>query len=220
MKLREKLKALELRKKGLAYSYILNKVGVSKSTLSLWLKDVELSALNKQKILKGLEKSRQLAALARINKRLDNTKQVVDRAKGNFLHLVSSKLFLVGLSLYWAEGDKNQSEKVKFTNSDDRMIRLMMRWFREICEIPESKFRIALHLHSLQSNKRAVLYWSRVTGVPIRQFYKVYVKKTSLGQRKNVLYNGTCGITINSKTLFRTIVGWKLGLIEYFCTSP
>ncbi|TSC67048.1 MAG: Uncharacterized protein G01um101466_809, partial [Parcubacteria group bacterium Gr01-1014_66] len=47
---------------------------------------------------------------------------------------------------------------VKFTNSDWNTIILMMRWFREVCKVPEEKFRIALHIHNLHSAPDAKNY--------------------------------------------------------------
>ncbi len=49
MKLKEKKKARKLRKKGKSYSEILKKVKVSKSTLSVWLRDIKLTAEQKTK---------------------------------------------------------------------------------------------------------------------------------------------------------------------------
>ena len=122
--------------------------------------------------------------------------------------------------MYWAEGDKNWREKVKFTNSDETMIILIMRWFREICNVPEEKFRISLHIHDLHFNFNVKNYWAKITKVPKGQFHKTYVKKSALRQRRNVLYNGTCAITVNNKDLFRRIMGWKLGLLDYFNITP
>ena len=95
-----------------------------------------------------------------------------------------------------------------------------MRWFREICKVPEYKFRIALHIHNLHSRNDMIDYWSNITKIPKNQFNKLYIKKTSLKQRINILYNGTCAVVINNKYLFRKIKGWKLGLQNYFNIRP
>jgi hypothetical protein len=46
-KFTEKEKAIKLRKSGATYSEVLREVPVSKSTLSLWLRDVGLSKTQK-----------------------------------------------------------------------------------------------------------------------------------------------------------------------------
>lgn len=211
----EKILAIKMRKSGKSYGNILKVVNVSKSTLSLWLRDIEVSKKNLDKILKGREKSRYFAALSRKTDRINRTKIIIDKAEIEFKKLINNKLFLSGLLLYWAEGDKKQ-ERVKFANSDSNMIKLMMKWFREVCLVEESKFRIALHIHSLHSSPEVTDYWSKITGVDKRQFHKLYIKKTSLKSRKNILYEGTCSIVINSKELFRKIIGWKKGMLAHF----
>ena len=219
MKLEERFRAVELRKRGKSYSEIRLQMQVSKSTLSRWLREIELTAEQKN-LLRGRELSRLAGAKAQQQKRIERTKKVVEKSEKEISLLINNPLFLAGLMLYWAEGDKHKGERVKFTNSDENAIILMMKWFREICKIPEEKFRIALHIHNLHSRPEVKAYWSEITGIPLQNFHKVFVKKTSLRQRRNILYNGTCGIVINNKELFRKIVGWKMGLLKYFRIYP
>lgn|SRR3989338_1577113 len=220
MKLEERNRAIKLRKSGFGYPGILKRVNVSKSTLSYWLRGVELTPNQKGRLLKGRERSRFAAAEARRRKRLEKTEEIIFAGRKEFPLLLKNQLFLSGLSLYWAEGDKNKSEKVKFTNSDEMMITLMMKWFREVCRVPEEKFRISLHVHDLFCNADVRSHWAKITNIPKKQFHKIYIKKSSLRQRKNVLYNGTCAITVSNRDLFRKIVGWKLGLLDHFNISP
>lgn len=219
MKFDEKLLAIKLRKQGLSYASIKKEVNVSRSTLSLWLRDIKLSDVQQKKLYQGQAAGRYKGAKSQQQRRIKREVSIILGGKIEFEHLLVNSLFLIGLALYWAEGDKRQI-RVKFTNSDETMIQIMMKWFREVCNVPESKFRIALHIHNLHSRKDAQRYWSRLTGVPLTQFHKVVIKETTLFQRGNVLYNGTCGIYIHDRALFRKIVGWRLGLLEYFGVSP
>jgi len=132
---------------------------------------------------------------------------------------LKGKVPLCGIKSQTVEGDKHKGERVKFTNSDPAMIRFMMNWFRDICNVPDKKLRIALHIHNLHITPRIEDYWSELARVPINQFQKTYVKRSSLRHRRNILYNGTCGIVIHDKNLFRRIMGWKLGLQGYFNIS-
>src|SRR3989344_780806 len=209
-----------MRRKGASYLTILKHVKVSKSSLSLWLRGVYLSEKQKARLLQGREISRDAASKAKHQHRIEQTAEIVQKSKQDVKSLMHNPLFPVGLALYWAEGTKNQSEKVQFTNSDEQMVALMMRWFREICLVPESKFRVHMHIHNLHVRTHIENFWSRITGIPRTQFYKTYIKQSSLGFRRNVLYNGTCAIVISNKELLRRIVGWKLGLSEVFNISP
>ena len=163
-----------------------------------------------------MDKVRYEVAKRKVVDRKKRTEEIITNAKKEISLLQSDPLFFVGLSLYWAEGAKNPVESVKFANSDQRMILLIMKWFRKICKVPEQKFKIHIHMHTLHSRKNIIKYWAKVTGVPLTQFYRPYIKPTSLGQRRNILYNGTCSIIIHDKSLFRRILGWKLGMQNYF----
>ena len=94
------------------------------------------------------------------------------------------------------------------------MIEFMMKWFREIREIAEEKFRVDLHIHSLHCKKDVLSFWSKIAKIPLSQLHKTQIKPTSLRHRKNKLYNGTCAINISNKDLFRKIKGWRIGFLE------
>lgn len=216
MKFKEKLKAIQLRESGESYGEIRKKVRVSKSTLSLWLKDVRLTSGQKRRLYVEL-RQKNAYKLAKCNQKRkeERTKIIIEKAEKEAQECLENPLFLAGLMLYWAEGDKSdRTECTKFTNSDPIMVRLMMRWFREICKVSEDSFRVCLHIHGLHCRKKIENYWSDITRVPQSQFYKTQVKPTSLRQRRNKLYNGTCAVRIYNKDLFRRIKGWRLGFIK------
>lgn len=216
MKFKERMVALRLRNSGLSYKEILKKVKVSKSTLSIWLREVELTIEQRERLFNKSEKTRYEIAKRKVANRIKRTREIIEKAKKEAITLKDNSFFLVGTALYWAEGSKNPTEKVKFANSDEKMIILMMKWFRDICCVSEDKFRIHIHMHNLHCRKDILKYWSIITNIPLAQFYKPYIKPTSLGQRKNILYNGTCSIIVNDKAMFRRILGWKLGLQKIF----
>lgn len=216
MKFEQKIKAIKLREAGRSYNEIRKKINVSKGTLSMWLRDIALTPEQEKRIFVELrQKNAYRMAKANQVKRINITREIVGKAKKEAPELFKNPLFLSGLMLYWAEGDKSEiQERVKFTNSDPRMIKIIMRWFRETCKVPELKFRVCIYIHSLHARKNIEKYWSEVTGISTDQFYKTQIKETTLRQRRNVLYEGTCAITVSDKNLFRRIKGWKLGFIE------
>lgn len=216
MRFKDKIAAISLRKKGKSYGEISEKLGMPKSTLSGWLKNIELAPQQKKRIMT----KRQLAGYkgAKMNQRYADKrrKMIIEKAKKEVEELINNPLFLAGLMLYWAEGNKRGQEKAAISNSDPEVICLMMRWFREICHVPEDKFRVSLYLHQLHVREDARDFWSKVTGIPPSQFLKDIIKPTIYSQRTNKLYEGVCRITVCSVDLFRRIVGWKIGVIDYF----
>ncbi len=219
MKFKEKIKAQKLRRQGFSYREILKQMKVSKSSLSIWLREIELTEYQKKRLFKKGEQAIYDVAKRKVAARIKKTNEIMELGIKEVQLLKNNPLFLVGMALYWAEGAKNSTECAKLANSDEKMIALIMKWFREICKVPEKKFRIHIHMHSLHCRKDIIEYWSKITGIPKNQFYKPYIKKTSLGQRKNILYNGTCSVVVNDKDLFRKISGWKIGVQEIFDTS-
>lgn len=210
----KRTKAVKLRKSGKSYSEIKKLMGVSKSTLSNWLREIELTPDQKLRLTK-----RGAAAYkgSRVNqlRSLLRKKRIREEAKRRINLLVRNPLFISGLMLYWAEGSKN-SGMVHFSNSDPEAIELIMRWFREICHVPENKFRVGLFLHTLHVRRNCQNFWHKITGVPLNQFNRPHIKPTIHSNRKKKLYEGTCVIKIHSVDLLSKIQGWRMGVREYF----
>ncbi len=220
VRLDDRILARQLRQKGVSFGEIITKVpNLSKGTLNSWLKDVELTNVQKKRILQkiksGAERGRVKGAFKNHQKRLLATANTIREAGEEIKEKASDTFFVSGIMLYWSEGRKI-AEKVEMTNSDPEMIKFMMQWFRRICEVSEQKFRVRINVHSLLDKGQTERYWSTITGVSLSQFNKTIVKQTKLVGRRNPKYMGTCSIIISDKNLFRKISGWKQGLLENF----
>ena len=51
MKSAEKIRAISLRKRGLSYRKIQNKINISKGTLSMWLRNIPFNQITKRNAL-------------------------------------------------------------------------------------------------------------------------------------------------------------------------
>lgn len=111
--------------------------------------------------------------------------------------------------LYFAEGGKTQRGLVRFSNSNPDMIRIMMKFFKEICLVPQLKFRGHIHTHSTEQIGPAEKFWSQVSTISKTQFFKTYVKGSvaSKGYKNNLPY-GTFDIYVCDTNLFLRIKGW------------
>lgn len=160
--------------------------------------------------LKSREKAPKLGALANKVKRQREVKVIQQRARQDIPRLQENELNRLrdlGVALYWAEGTK-VGNSVDFTNSDPEMMRIAMLWLRKVCKVPEEKFRIAIYYHNGQIENEIKEYWSKVTGVPLTQFTGSILKKEGTGQRKKVLYMGTCKVRVCDKDLLYRILAW------------
>jgi len=189
----------------MSYLQIARKIGVSTGSLSRWLYDVPFQ--NKRfDITKAGDAFKNRGYILRME-RISRTKLIRESAIKEIDGLTRRDLLIGGIVLYWAEGTK-VGEEVCISNSDPKIIKFAIKWFRDICKVAEGKFRIQMHLHTDLNHTQCLHYWMKITGLPKGQFHKAHIKKSSLGHRKNVLYNGTIQIRVSDKNLHRKIMGW------------
>ena len=95
MKLKERLKAIHLRKLGKSYSEIRKKVKISKGTLSLWLRNIKLTPEQEKRLYVEL-RQKNAYRLAKVNqqKRIERTKKIITEAKKETKLLLKNPLFL------------------------------------------------------------------------------------------------------------------------------
>lgn len=206
----------DLRKQGLSYKELRQRTPftISKSTVSDWCKDIELTAQQKNRLdqlfKEGSYRGRLLGSKLTQIRRAKEVANIREVAISEIIPLTENEFKLCGLMLYWAEG--NKKNKVGVCNSDPELIQFMMQWFRKVCLVPEEKFKIYLNIHSGQNESEIKRFWSSVIGLPVSQFGKSYIKKEGSGYRKNILYNGTIKIEICNKNLLHKILGWIKGV--------
>jgi hypothetical protein len=84
-----------------------------------------------------------------------------------------------------------------------------MRYFREVCGVPNSKFRASVHTFTHANIEKTISYWAKVSGIPKEHFYKPYIKQSSasLNKRKTLPF-GTLDIYVCDTKVFLTIMGW------------
>jgi transposase-like protein len=213
MKVTEQNRAVELRKQGVAMGEIAQRLGVAKSSVSLWVRDVKLTSTQLNKLnrnghsIDAIEK-RRASRLAGTKARRD---VITEEALVEAEKLVKDSLWCVGTALYWGEGGKTQN-MVRIANSDPAVLTIIMKYFRVICEVPELQFRGHIHTFAHCDEKRAEKYWSDITGIPLKQFFKTYKKQSSASKNKrNTLPMGTCQVYVNNTQLFFRIMAW----VEY-----
>jgi len=218
MKSEEKNRAVELRKTGLTYNEILSMLPVSKGSLSYWLHDVVLTDQQKRRIYaKDLEVRRKFVEYNELKHKdaISNKAAISEVACKEIVDLSQHDLKLIGTALYWAEGYKtSRAKQVDFANSDPAMIKLIMRWFREICCVSDDRFRARIQVHDMRTVQRAIKFWSLTTGIPVKQFTKSYIRVSPSSKKKveNYLPHGVCHIRISDTNLLAKIKGWILGI--------
>jgi len=201
MKNKEKEEARLLRKSGLSIKEIAKKLKVSTGSVSLWVKDIQLTTsqilqlqlqnpiFNNQ--LNGVKTIKNNAYQQRIN--YQNIGKTKAKEK-NLLHMA-------GCMLYWAEGAKHRSACI-FCNSDLIMIKFYLKFLRECFNIQNDMLKI--HINCYTNNGLTIeeieSYWQNELNLPKSCFGKTTAdnlsKYSQKKKAKNKLLYGTLKIKV------------------------
>lgn len=210
MKYKEKEAAIRLRKNGYGLGYISQELHVAKSTVSYWVRDVQLSTIQKN-VLKQNSHSRYSIELRRESrmKRHANEREIIsEEAYKEADSLKFDHLWCVAVALYWGEGGKTQ-RTVRIANSDPDVIKLMMKFFLNTCRVPLDKIRGHIHTFSDADVTETESYWSQVSGIPKNQFFKTYIKNSiATKNKRQTLPWGTIQIYVHDSVLFVKMMAW------------
>lgn len=217
-KLDLKLKARILRKKGFSIREIQKNLKVSKSSVSLWVRDIRLSSKQLKKLYlnkkTGALKGSIIGAKKKQKEREDLTYRLIADGEREVGKISKRDRFIAGIALYFAEGDKSDGH-ISFCNTDPNAVKFMVNWIREFLNPSEKKLRGALYIHDNLNEKKAKRYWSKLTGIPLAQFTKSYIAKNNTGRlRKKKYIYGVFRVNISSTTLHRKLRGWINRVLE------
>ena len=217
-KLKEKFKARKLRSKGWSVKSIEKELGVARSSVSIWVRDIKLTKkqlevlyLNKKT---GQLRGSIIAAMNKQKKRKETVEKLKKQGVREIGKLTRRDRFIAGIAMYFAEGAKTD-QGLSFSNSDPIAISFMMKWLREFCHIPEEKFRGRIYLHDNLNEKRAKKFWSGLISIPLEQFTKSYIVKNDSNRfRKTKNQHGVFSIVISDVNMLRRIMGWISGVLD------
>lgn len=207
MKLKEKEKAIMLRKKGGSIREISKELGVAKSSVSLWVRNISLS-IEAQKIIQkkytnGQLKA-QIARRSQTTEKLKSASQFAQNVLGKFSPNNSVNQVICAM-LYWCEGTKSINDyEFAFTNSDPDLVCVFLKLFRLSFPIEEQKFRVCVHLHDYHDVNTQLQFWSKVTKIPLSQFIKPY-RKPHTGKQQKEGYQGCVQISYHDVRVAREL---------------
>jgi hypothetical protein len=199
-KLAEREQARRLRATGLPMADIAARLGVSKSSVSLWVRDVAFDP--RPLVTRGRRRepnTLQRRKRAQIDRLLAEGRDRVGR--------LSEREFLVaGVALYAGEGSKRDGGII-LANSDPRMVAFFCSWLRRFFQIDKSRLRVRVYLHQGLDLAAATAFWSEVTGVPESQFLKPYRAAADPSIRHAKHVHGCVGVRYSCSTTHRSIMG-------------
>ena len=212
MKTVERTAARQLRREeGRSIKEIARLLSVSRSSVSLWVRDIELkpqqeAALNVRDPSRNGRRNGWAANIERARLRRRGY-QLAGRRRARR----QEPLYVAGCMLYWAEGWKCRGA-VELSNADPEVIRFFARFLRECFGVPDERMRVACHLFADHTARQHEVeqFWLDVAGLPRSCLRKSIVNnysRASKRKRVNRLPYGTCKLIVNSTEILQTIYG-------------
>ncbi|MEU7113601.1 hypothetical protein [Streptomyces sp. NPDC046182] len=211
-------RARELRSQGMTYDQIQLELGCSKSSISLWVRDLPKP---KPRFTEAERRDRMNAGLAHLRAARDQERQETKRSAREAVGGLSDReLFIAGVTLYWAEGAKDKTysrrEALHFINSDPNVIILYLRWL-ELLGVTRDRMRLRVSIHETADVAEAERFWAALAGVDASTFQKATLKRHNPKTvRKNTTeaYRGCLVVYVTrSAELYRRMEGAWYGIV-------
>ncbi|MEU9225779.1 hypothetical protein AB0D40_15585 [Streptomyces massasporeus] len=213
-------KARELRLQGWTYDQIEAELGCSRSSVSLWVRDLpkpepRYTPEEQLALMQG--------GLARLRATQDEERERVKEAASQEAgQLTDRELFLTGVALYWAEGAKSKPydrrERAVFVNSDPGVIQVYLAWL-DLLGVDRERLRFRVLIHESADVDAAHRFWAKLVDVDTSVFAKPTLKKHNPKTvRKNTGddYHGCLVVTVTrSAELHNRIEGWWGGIVTH-----
>lgn len=209
-----KQKAIQLRKNGYSYNYISEKLGLAKSTLSYWFRDIPY--IPNEEVIRRIGEGKLKMAITKSRQKMESTLKAKEKAKEDVGVLTKRDLFMIGIGLYMGEGSKTTGS-IRIINSDPQILQFAVQWFKKICDLRDENFSLAVHLYPDNEIEKSLMFWSKTLNIPKNQFGKTQVDKRTGKKafKRGRLPYGTAHLTIRSNNnsefgifLFRKIMAW------------
>lgn len=219
----ERLKARAMRRGGESIIVISKKLGVSKSSASLWCQDIELTPHQIKNLLErkedGLKRGQLMGAMIQRQKRLQKVEAAMKNGAEYFRNLERNTYLSAGLALYLGEGAKTK-RKFYFVNSDPRIIRFMMLWLRDFFDVSDDRFHASVLINEIHKSRESDIlnFWSQYLHISMDQFHRTtYVHSTQKKRYENHdKYYGVFRLAVLKSTdLYYKIAGLMEGLLQH-----
>jgi len=202
--------AVVFRERGFTYAEIAKICGVSKATVSAWLKDKKFSKAvrkeNTERAIRDNQKRLQLVNKARAAERKVRYAEATRSAETEFRHYKKDPLFMAGIACYLVQGDKKDTTKIRLSHADPAVHRLFLAFLVRFLGVTKSEVRFWLILYENQPEVAAMKRWSKKLGLSPTQFYCSQILKGT--RERETLQFGVGNTIIGSTVLKKKLIRW------------
>jgi DNA-binding transcriptional regulator YdaS (Cro superfamily) len=201
--------ARRMRLEGASIKEIERVLGVSRSSVSRWVRDVELEAAQRARLVERVRLGPVVAGERKAAKAHETRRGYQE--EGRHLVYVRDSAYTAGCMLYWAEGAKLRNT-VKLTNSDPGLLSYFVEFLRRHFGVSDARFRVACNLFAdhLERQEEIERFWLERLGLDQRSLRKSTVNtysKYSQKKRTNKLPYGTTAFIVHDTRIVQTIFG-------------
>lgn len=206
-----KERAVFLRKSGTSIGVIERTLGVPRSTLSGWFRNIKLTKKQKAKIMKNASVIMSRARVKAViwhNKQKEN--RILKAEEEAFLTLsrldIKNKdtLELALSFLYMGEGAKK--DLTSMSNSNPLVLKFFIRCLKLLYDIETKDLKCNIHIRNDQSGELLKKYWSRELKIPIKNFGACLVDKRTVKSKTYSHYKGVCVVRAGKVAIQRKLV--------------
>lgn len=211
-----RLEARDLRQQGVSVIEISRRLGVSKGSVSVWTRDIQLTPQQIERLKENQRKSTGSINGARTNRERAMQARQSYQEQGRLRARDKNWLHTAGCMLYWSEGAKGKN-RLYFVNSDPDMLLMWMRFLREEFKVMTDQIALYIQCHATDPVEvsRIEQYWVKLLGVDNSCLRKTHIKKGA-EFRKSTLENGVCGVLVLKST---SLVQHVYGAIQEYTGS-
>jgi transposase-like protein len=211
MKPHEREEARRLRREqGLSVKEITRLLGAAKSSVSTWVRDIELTTEQREamKARHPFHFGQHQGAKTNQTRAREQRRQYQEQGRQKAKE--RDPLHIAGCMLYWAEGTKSKNQ-LTITNSDVDLMKFYLKFLTDSLHLPTEKMGIYINCY-LTNNltlDEITNYWLHMLELPQSCLRRptVNAQPTSSQQKGRKLYYGVCKLVVHDTQAAQHVLG-------------
>jgi hypothetical protein len=209
MKTEEQRRAKELRALGWSIKEIERELGVARSSVSVWVRHVELDTAARERLAARVGRGPIVAAELKAARARDVRRGYQE--EGRKLAQTRDATYAAGCMIYWGEGAKARNT-LQVVNSDAELLATFVQFLRLHFGVSPEAMTLRCNLFTDHRERQHEIeqWWLRRLGLPqssLRTSHVNVYSKYSKKKRTNKLPYGTATVTVHSSRIQQTILG-------------
>ncbi len=212
--------AIKYRKNGTSIRDIEKRLGIPRSTLSGWLRDILLTKEQNEKLSSNwnnaLVHARKKAVIWHNTQKEKRVRAAENLALLSLSNLNTTNISVIELALamlYLGEGGKG--EQTAMGNSDPVILKFFVSVLTNIYKIDIQKMSCTLNLRADQNPEEIKNFWAHALNLPLQNFKGISFDKRTLGSKTYSHYKGVCQIKCGNIAIQRKL----MALSKTFCNK-